>query len=104
MAATYRVRFSFDAGAGICLWAANDATRERYGYAIDAASLPIPESLGQRLVALIADYDSSVNWDYPPDPGPWDPPRESQFQEHATQVLALLRETLGAEYEVVDGR
>ncbi|HEV2461879.1 MAG TPA: hypothetical protein VGS80_26275, partial [Ktedonobacterales bacterium] len=35
----YRIRFFFDYGSGICLWAGNALTRERFGYPIEAEHL-----------------------------------------------------------------
>ncbi|MFC6661259.1 hypothetical protein [Deinococcus multiflagellatus] len=36
----YRLRFFFDTGSGICLWAGDPATEARYGLAVDPQTLP----------------------------------------------------------------
>lgn len=102
MAATYRLRFFFDAGSGVCLWAANDAARSRFGYAVDAEQLPIPAPLAERLASLIAEYDRSIDWSHPPGPSPWDAQQKTQFQRDAMRAVELLAEALGADYEVVE--
>jgi hypothetical protein len=71
----YSARFFFDAGSGTVLWAASPETRDRYGYAIDLDQLPVSQALRDELAGLIAAYDASLNWAYPPDPGPWREPQ-----------------------------
>ena len=40
---TYLIRFSFDPGSGVCLWAKNEAAREKFGYPIEHWELPLRE-------------------------------------------------------------
>jgi hypothetical protein len=98
----YRLRYFFDAGSGICLWSANDAAREKYGYAIKASNLPLPENTWRRIVYLASWYDTSIDWEYPPGPSPWDKVEEARFRTEAQQLLGLLRRQLGEGYEIVD--
>lgn len=104
VSATYRFRFFFDAGAGTCLWSGNDATRSRFGYAVNARELEIPAELARRVAALTVDYDASINWDYPPAAGPWNAERRAVFENEAGQTIALLRDALGSDYELIDER
>jgi hypothetical protein len=100
--AKYRLRYYFDAGAGVCLWAANDAARERFGYPIDAKELPLPENTWRRVLHLCYWYDTCIDWAYPPDPSPWDAAERDRFCADAQKSLAILREQLRPEFEIVD--
>lgn len=55
-----QLRFFFDAGSGVVLWG-------------DAGPVdpPVSRALRASLESLAEQYDESLNWDYPPDPGPW---------------------------------
>jgi hypothetical protein len=100
--AKYRLRFFFDPGGGICLWAGNDAARERFDYAIDASQLPLPENTWRRILYLCYWYDTCIDWNYPPDPSPWDEAEWQRFNVEAQKLLALVREQLSSEFEIVD--
>ncbi len=98
----YRFRYFFDAGSGTCLWSANEAAKQRFGYPVESNSLPLPENIGRRLVYLTAWYDTSIDWNYPPDPSPWDESELARFNSEAQRMLALVREQLGSDFEIVD--
>jgi hypothetical protein len=98
----FQLRFSFDAGAGTCLWAASDAARERFGYAVDFDGLPVSENIRRALVHLCAWYDTGLDWDDPAGPSPWPPDEQARFDARARAVLADLRAALGPGFEVVD--
>jgi hypothetical protein len=100
--AQYQLRLFFDPGAGTCLWAGNDAARERFGYAVDASTLPMSMNTGRRVLYLCAWYDTSINWEYPPDPSPWDDAEWERFRAEVRRVLMALREQLGPEFDIVD--
>jgi hypothetical protein len=46
-------------------------------------------------------HDRSLNWEYPPDPGPWTADEFDRFERAASEILQVVREELGAEFEVV---
>lgn len=65
-------------------------------------ALPITPALRDELSRLVEWYDTSLNWDYPLDPGPW---RESECREFSAAVrraMQRLRTELGAEWEILD--
>ncbi|HEY9404323.1 MAG TPA: hypothetical protein VIQ24_16820 [Pyrinomonadaceae bacterium] len=101
--AKYRLRYSFDPGAGICLWAANDAAREQFDYPVDVRDLPLPENTRRRVWYVSAWFDTSIDWDYPPAPSPWSWEEREWFNSEAQKLLTLVREQLGLEFEVIDG-
>ncbi len=102
--ATHVLRFSFDPGSGVCLWSMNRAANDRFGYPVDSESLPVSENLRRRLDWLAAWHATSIDWDYPPDPSPWSEDERARFAAESGRVLAELREALGPDYQVLDGR
>lgn len=57
-------------------------------------ALPISSSLRDELAQLVERYDASLNWDYPPDPGPWREPEWRAFNTAVRRVLDQLRAEL----------
>lgn len=88
------LRFFFDAGSGVCLWAYDAEAKVRFGYPVEAAMLDIPEELRAEIEQLVTDYDDTFPWD---DPGSGDAVEPSRvmsgYEENpafATRVRALL--------------
>lgn len=97
----YRIRYWFDWGAS-CFWAANDAARTRFGYAIAPEQLPLFESTIKRADELMGWHDQALNWEYPPDPGPWRQEECERFNQAAKDLLATVSRELGEQFEVID--
>ncbi len=97
-----RIRCSFDAGAGVCLWAADETARAAYGYALAFADLSLSEELRQRGEALLARYDSSLCWDDPTAPSPWSDAEHAGFVLAVQQFLHDLRLYVGDHIEIID--
>ncbi|MFC5750537.1 hypothetical protein [Actinomadura rugatobispora] len=95
-------RFFFDAGSGGVLWAITPEDRDVWGYPVDLDRLPISRPLREELESLVARYDTSFNWDYPPDPGPWREGEWRQFNEAVRQALGRLRTELGPAWQIDD--
>ena len=87
------LRFFFDAGSGALLWPGP----------ADLEELPISAELRAELDRLAVEYDESLNWDYPPDPGPWREARCLRFNADVRAALARLRAELGPGWEIEDG-
>ncbi len=98
---TYHLGYFFEYG-GPCLWAANDAARERFGYCVDLAQLPLSEETIRTAQQLGAWFSESLNWDYPPDPGPWRQDECDRFNRATAELLAVIRRELGDDFDVVD--
>lgn len=100
--ARFTARFLFDAGSGVCLWAADDATRNRFGYPIDHEALGLPPDLSAAVGRLIAWYDEAFDWDDPGNPRPWDEEDSRRFDAAATDVLVRIRSELGGAWTILD--
>ncbi|RKR86486.1 hypothetical protein BDK92_0716 [Micromonospora pisi] len=96
-------RFFFDAGSGTVLWAVDPEDQKIWGYAVDLDELPISPHLRTELINLVEEYDTSLNWEYPPDPGPWREPRCQRFNEAVRETLGRLRAELGPSWQIQDG-
>lgn len=99
----YRLRYFFDPGSGVCLWAANDSTRDHFGYAVNCRDLPLSNTLSARLQHLIKWFDTSLDWDDPGGPSRWSPDEHDQFRRAARDGLEQLRAELPpVHYEIID--
>ncbi|MDT0351625.1 hypothetical protein [Pseudonocardia charpentierae] len=98
----YEINFSFEHGAGVFLWCSNPDDEQRWGgNPVDPATLPISADLRAELTRLGEWYNTSLNWAYPPDPGPWRQQECDRFNTAATTALDRLRTELCAEWEVI---
>lgn len=97
-----RIRCSFDAGAGVCLWAADEAARAVYGYAIAFADLSLNEDLRRRGEALLALFDTRLCWDDPTTASPWSDDEHEDFVLRVQQYLHDLRLYVGDHIEIID--
>ena len=100
MASKYVIRLMFEWGGG-CLWCGNDLALKTFDVGPIEDRLPLSDSVRSRLAEMTAWHDGSLNWEYPPDPGPWTPEEYSRFEKAASDVLAIIRAELGGDFEVV---
>lgn len=102
----YELRFSFEWGGG-CLWPGNDAAIRDFEFGpyddgVDDCELLLSPEVLERCLKLGEWHDTSLNWDYPPDPGPWRQEECDRFNAAAAELLADIRRELGADYQVID--
>jgi len=95
-------RFFFDAGSGGVLWPVGAPDQRTWGYPADPDALPIGAELRDELTRLVQCYDTSLNQDYPPDPGPWREPQCRAFNAAVRRALARLRAELGDQWVIAD--
>jgi hypothetical protein len=100
MSAQFVVRLMFEWRGG-CLWCGNQAALERFGIGPIEDQLALSPKTRSQLAALATWHDHSLNWDYPPDPGPWTAEESERFELAAAEVLAAVRADLGPEFDVV---
>jgi len=86
---------------GPCLWADNDPASDAFGIgSIDLRKLPLSEATVQLAKQTIAWHDQALNWDYPPDPGPWRQAECDRFNQASRQLFDRIYQELGPMYEV----
>ena len=95
----YSIGLMFVWGGG-CLWCRNDAARAAFDVGPVEDVLPISDKVRERLNELSEWHDTELNWDYPPDPGPWSQEEYERFDTAALELLSSIQEELGPEYEV----
>jgi len=89
----YEVRYFFDPGSGICLWAKNAEARQKFGYPIDHRNLDLSENAKRQIDQIIAWFDTSIDWKSPPNKI-WSEDDQLKFKLEAVKVLELIREEL----------
>lgn len=98
----YSMRFFFDWGSGVCLWANNKDTKERFDdYPINGDLLPITDDLKTELDKLIYWHDEALNWDDPAGDLLWSEEQIRVFTAEAKKVYIRLCEELGRDYEII---
>lgn len=100
MAAKYIIRLMFEWGGGN-LWCGTDVARATFDVGPIEDRLPLSDALRRELDELGAWHDTSLNREYPPDPGPWADEERARFEAAAMLVLERVREDLGPEFQVV---
>lgn len=96
------LRYFFDPGSGICLWSANNAARERYGYPVALDVLDLPPAVVAHANALIERFDTSIDRDDPAGASPWSDADAACFVTDAAALLECLRGCLGPRVIIVD--
>ncbi|OJU13685.1 MAG: hypothetical protein BGN88_06570 [Clostridiales bacterium 43-6] len=97
--AKYKLKFRFEWG-GYCIWANNDDARNDFGYPIHVDELPISDRLKKLLLELENEHDTSLNWEYPPDPSAWSDEQFDSFGTRSKDAYNMLVKELGDDFEV----
>ncbi len=85
--------FFFDWGADTCLW--NDDG------ALDYDKFNLSEDLKNTLINMAEEYQTALNWDYPPDPSPWTAEQKEDFMNRSKIVYQQIVNELGEKFEVL---
>ena len=99
--AKYLLLFWFEHG-GICIWGKNEATKEKYGYAIESNELPLSKELINILDNLELSYARSLNWASPLEPAPWTKDERDMFRKEANEAYDRLIKELGPDFEIIN--
>ncbi len=75
-----------------------------YGSPCELERLPISAAIRTELERLCEWYQSSLDWDYPPDPSPWSEEQWELFMQQTEAALETLRRELGDSWVIVDRR
>jgi hypothetical protein len=95
----YHLRLMFEWGGG-CLWCSTDAARDAFGFGPIEDRLPLSAETRQRLDELSRLHDTSLDWDDPDRPGPWQPDEYERFHRAASEILKRIRAELGPDFRV----
>jgi hypothetical protein len=102
MSEIQQIRFFCEWGGG-ALWPGGPAA-DRFAAGPLDDQLPLSPETRRRLEALCDWHDTSLNWEYPPDPGPWRQAECDRFNAAAAALLERLRAELGPLYAVIDAQ
>ena len=86
--------FFFDWGADTCLWNDDDG-------ALDYDKFNLSEDLKNTLINMAKEYQTALNWDYPPDPSPWTAEQKEDFMNRSKIVYQQIVNELGEKFEVL---
>ena len=96
----YTIRFFFEWGGG-WLWCGNKAACSDFGIGPIEGLLPLSDALRERGDDLSTWHDRSLNWDYPPDPGPWRQAECDRFNTAVHSFFEDIQQALGPNFEVL---
>ncbi len=102
-----RLRFFFDAGSGVSLWAHDAKAKARFGYPVESEMLDVSEELRGEIEQLVTDYDDTFPWNDPGSGASVEPSREifgyeenPPFVTRVRALLSKLRAALGPGFEI----
>lgn len=96
--AKYRLHYFFDVWAGDCLWSANKAALERFGYPVFIDELGLSDEAVQTGTSLIQRLQDEVTRESLG----YGIPHDEQFDGDAKAFLAVLRDELGPDFEILN--
>jgi hypothetical protein len=86
-----------------CFWPRNDAARKLFfGGPIGPEKLGLSEELGQRARILSEWYQGSLDWGYPPDPGPWRQEECDRFNAAVQSFFEDVVAEVGDRFNIVN--
>jgi len=101
MPQTYKLKFMFDWGSGVCLWSANKKAEERFGdYPIPCSELPVSLDLKKKLERLIEWHDEALNWNEPSGDLLWNDAQVNDFLLVAKDLYQELCDEMSDNYEI----
>ncbi|MEO8530561.1 MAG: hypothetical protein ABI459_05020 [Deltaproteobacteria bacterium] len=111
----YNIRFFFEYGAGGCLWAGDDHTREVFDVGLLDAGfynnlneltrpprIQLSEEASRLRDLLDQQHATYLNPLYPPDPSLWTQAQCDQFNLGVAALLILLRDELADKFYIID--
>lgn len=99
MSDKFSLKLMFEWGGG-CIWCGNALAIERFDVGPIEDKLPLSDLVKKRLDELTTWHDQSLNWEYPPDPGPWSHHEKDRFEKAALEILDSIRAELGDSFEI----
>jgi hypothetical protein len=82
-------------------WPANEEALQIFDPGeVDAEELELPRDLVNELKAAAAWHDSALNWEYPPDPGPWRQEECDHFNVTSRKLFERCQMLLDGRFEI----
>jgi hypothetical protein len=101
----YILRFFVELRGG-CLWPGNDASYRKYGLGPydrrEPCPIPISTSTVNKCIKIAEWHDKSLNWTYPPDPGPWRQEECDRFNQAVKELFIEIEKELGKEFILIN--
>ena len=96
----FHLKFMFEYG-GIytCIWNV-EPTDKYYGCPMPLEELPLSDGLKADIVQLCEEFQTSLDWAYPPDPSPWTEEHRRDFSKRARAVFERTVAELGDAFEL----
>ncbi|MBY5926939.1 MULTISPECIES: hypothetical protein [unclassified Halomonas] len=95
----YELFLMFEWGGG-CLWCGNDIAREKFDVGPLEETLILADEILRELDELSRWHDTALDWEYPPDPSPWNEEEFMAFDKAAYMMVEKLKAELGPEFVV----
>lgn len=98
----YKLRFFIEWGGSI-LWsdASDKATCKKFNIGpIEPEQLNVSEELCMELHSLEDEWQTSLNWEYPPDPSPWSDEQFDDFFKRLKVAYQKLCDELKDNYDI----
>lgn len=97
-----RLRYAFEAGSGVCLWAQDTEAQQHFAdFAIELEQLALSRNTDAWLRHLLAWFDTSLDWDDPARAGAcWDAAEQQRFVLAARHGLQLLQQELPGHWQI----
>ena len=99
MVPKYELLLMFEWRGG-CLWCLNDAAREAFDVGPVEDRIGLTEEILTKMDKLTEWHDTALNWDYPPDPGPWQKAEYEAFDIAALEIMYEVKKCLGPKFRV----
>ena len=98
----YRFLFWFEWGSGTVFQTDNDAANHKFGVGIIRPEhFPLTPETIEQIHSMSKWHDKSLNWDYPPDPGPWRQDECDRFNAASKQLIEVVVKELGEDFEII---
>ena len=98
-----QIKFMFEYGAvDSCIWNIDPESNPiSFGSLMDLDDFPISEKLKAKLIQMCEEIQTSLDWEYPPDPSPWTKEHREDFTRRAKEAYDEFVSELGDGYEVI---
>lgn len=83
------------------MWCGDGTALARFSAGSIEEKLPLSSITLESLGKMTRWHDTALNWNYPPDPGPWKASEYTEFDDAAGPLFQAIEEELGHGFEVV---